>query len=414
MSYFSGTVGALSQNPTWQIEKDVDWDSSDESAIEKTMSDAIDDMLKTDPSKMHIKSREGKFTVGHRIVHGGPKYSQSIRVTDEVLKDLEQLNDFAPLHNPINLRALKLARKLMPNATHVAAFDTAFHSTIAAEAAIYPGPYEWYENQQIKRYGFHGLSHKYSASFAMNEFTKISSRAEGASVSSSISRAEAGSSNNSSEEAASSSSSREKAASKIAISCHLGGGCSLAALQNGKSLDTTMGFTPLEGLMMRSRSGSIDPGLIIYFLKNKTYSVEELDKVLNKESGLKGIFEKSGDMREIEKAMNAGDARAKLAFDMFVNSIVSNIGALATKYGGLNMLIFTGGIGAHSRAVRTAVCNRLSILGVRLDDKLDAEQISDDGGANCGSTDSKGVAIFHFVAKEDYQIALDCVELSAE
>jgi acetate kinase len=273
------------------------------------------------------------------------------------------------LHNPINLKALHLVQKLLPSARHIAVFDTAFHATLKPEAAVYPGPYSWFSDWNIKKYGFHGISHKYCSGKAAQMLERKQLRL---------------------------------------VSCHLGGGCSLAAIQDGISIETTMGFTPLDGLMMRSRSGAVDPGILIYLLKNNKYSVDELDRVLNKESGMKGIFERSADLREITKAMLEGDERAKLTFDMFVHRLSAGIAAMVAALGGIDALLFTGGIGEHSAYVRSATCKKLQFLNLAIDEKLnDCNPVDKD----VAKADSQ-VRIFVVKAREDWQIACECAGLA--
>jgi acetate kinase len=304
--------------------------------------------------------------VGHRVVHGGREFVQSARITGEVKAVIEQLSPLAPAHNPAALAGIEAVEKLLGQVPQIAVFDTAFHSTLSDAAAIYPGPYAWAE-QGIRRYGFHGISHEDCAHRA----AKILGR---------------------------------DLDSLRLITCHLGNGCSLCAIENGKSVDTTMGFTPLEGLMMGTRSGSIDPGLLLYLLREKGISADELDRVLNRESGLKGISGLSGDLREIEAAKAQGHARAQLAFDMDVHRLRSGIGAMLASLGGLDALIFTGGIGQHSALMRAAACQAFAFLGLELDAGKNEDSPVD---KDIAARDSP-VRVLVIEAQEDWAIAKRC------
>ena len=272
---------------------------------------------------------------GHRIVHGGRSFHQSARITPEVKAEIARLASFAPEHNLREVEAIDTAERLFGSAVpQVAVFDTAFHATMPAEAYVYPGPYGWIA-EGIRRYGFHGISHQYVSRRAAEVLGK-------------------------------------PLESLRMVTCHLGGGCSLAAVLGGRSVDTTMGFTPLEGLMMGTRSGSVDPGVLIHLVRHCGYSAEDLDRILNRESGLKGVSGISGDMREVESGMRAGNERARLAFDVFVHRLCGGIGSMAASTGGLDALVFTGGIGENSMAVRSAACARLGWLSVAVDEARNA------------------------------------------
>ena len=260
--------------------------------------------------------------VGHRIVHGGEDYRDSVVITEDVKKAIARLSNLAPAHNPAALLGIEAIEKILKDVTQIAVFDTGFHATLPDAAAIYPGPYEWVE-QGIRRYGFHGISHQYCSQRAAQILKDVPP--------------------------------------ERLITCHLGNGCSLAAIKNGRSIDTTMGFTPVEGLMMGSRSGSVDPGILIYLLRYYNYSVEKLDDILNKASGLKGISGVSSDMREVREVMSTtgyayaqGNSRAQLAWDIYVHRLRSGIGAMLTSLGGLDALVFTAGVGEHSPDIRQA------------------------------------------------------------
>src|SRR5579883_1007218 len=250
----------------------------------------------------------GVAAVGHRVVHGGPDYTAGVRVNETVKRRIGELSELAPLHNPVALEVIEAAEAAWPGVPHVAAFDTAFHATMPPAAWTYPIPRKWTDDWGLRRYGFHGLSHAYCAHHAAKMLG------------------------------------RGPDGLRLVI-CHLGNGCSVTAVRDGKSVDTSMGFTPLEGLMMGTRSGSVDPGILIYLLREHGYSADQFDQFLNKQSGLLGISGVSSDMREVMAARAAGNERATLAFDMFIHRLRFYIGAMLATLGGLDALIFTAGIG---------------------------------------------------------------------
>ena len=304
--------------------------------------------------------------VGHRVVHGGPKYSTSMLVTPEVKAEIQRVASFAPLHNPINLAGIEAAEKLLPHTPQVVVFDTAFHSTMPPEASIYPGPYSWHE-QGIRRYGFHGTSHQYCArrSAAILMRTGYQERPF------------------------------------RLVNCHLGNGCSLAAIRDGQSMDTTMGFTPLEGLMMGSRSGTIDPSILIYLQREHGYSADQLERILNKESGLQGISGISNDVRTIEKAAQEGNPQAKLAMSIFVYRLRYFIGAMIAVLNGVDAITFTGGIGENDALVRAQTCEGLSFLHLKLDSTKNAASPADQDI----STPDSAVRVLIVHTEEDWEIA---------
>jgi acetate kinase len=309
--------------------------------------------------------------VGHRVVHGGEEYRQPSLITPEVKSAIARLAEYAPIHNPVNLEGIKAIEKILGDAVpQVAVFDTAFHSQIPAAAYVYPGPYEWLQ-RGIRRYGFHGISHQYCAQRAAEILHR-------------------------------------PLESLRLITCHLGNGCSLAAVCNGYSIDTTMGFTPLEGLMMGSRSGSVDPGILIHLLRSQDIDAQKLDKILNSQSGLKGISGVSGDMRHIQEAINQGNERAQLAFDMFVHSLQKHIGAMLASLGGLDGLVFTGGIGENAAMVRQQACAAFGFLGLELD--LEKNAISPRDADIATADSSVRVAIVR--TQEDWAIAQQCWRLA--
>ncbi|MHC5733590.1 acetate kinase [Nostoc sp.] len=307
--------------------------------------------------------------VGHRIVHGGQDYRDSVVITEDVKKAIAHLSNLAPEHNPAAVEGIEAIENILKDATQVAVFDTGFHATLSDAAAIYPGPYQWVE-QGIRRYGFHGISHQYCSQRA----AQILGR---------------------------------NVASERLIICHLGNGCSLAAIKNGRSIDTTMGFTPVEGLMMGSRSGSVDPGILIYLLRYCNYSVERLDEVLNKASGLKGISGVSSDMREVREAIAQGNSRAQLAWDIYVHRLRSAIGAMLTSLGGLDALVFTAGVGEHSPQIRQAACEAFGFIGLKIDLEKNQQQPVDEDIA----TPDSAVRVLVIHTQEDWAIAGQCWQL---
>jgi acetate kinase len=268
--------------------------------------------------------------VGHRVVHGGEVYTASVRVTPQVKQALAELSELAPLHNPANLDGITAAEAALPGVPQVAVFDTAFHATIPEAARVYPLPYAWYRDWGLRRYGFHGLSHAYCTGRAAEMLH------------------------------------RPGAGPRLVI-CHLGNGCSVSAVREGKCMDTSMGFTPLEGLMMGTRSGSVDPGLLVHVLRRKGLTPEQLDDVLNHQSGLLGVSGVSSDMRQVLAAAQAGQAQARLALDIYAHRIRQTVGAMTATLGGIDALVFTAGVGENAADVRAAVCTGLDGLGLELD-----------------------------------------------
>ncbi len=308
--------------------------------------------------------------VGHRVVHGGHKLEEAVVVTPDVKKVIAGLAAFAPLHNRAELEGIEIIERLVGKICQVAVFDTGFHHTLPLAAALYPGPYEWLQ-QGIRRYGFHGINHQYCAHRAAQLLG------------------------------------RDLSALKI-VSCHLGNGCSLAAIEDGKSMDTTMGFTPLDGLMMGTRSGSVDPGILTYLMRKGPLTGQQLDDVLNQKSGLLGVSGISGDMRQILAAIQEGNDRAKLAFDTYVHRLQSGIGAMASVLGGLDVLVFTAGVGEHSSEVRAASCEKLGFLGLNLDAERNRRSPADEEI----STPESEVKVLIIRAQEDWAIAQACWKLA--
>ena len=308
--------------------------------------------------------------VGHRVVHGGPHYEDPVLITPEVKAAIAEVSAFAPLHNRAELEGMEIVEKLLGPVPQIAVFDTGFHRKLPLAAAVYPGPYEWFSNG-IHRYGFHGINHQYCAGRA--------ARLLG----------------------------RELSSMKI-VSCHLGNGCSLAAIRDGRSVDTTMGFTPLEGLMMGTRSGSVDPGVLTYLMKQKGISAQRLDEILNTESGLLGISGISGNMRQILAAVKDGHERAKLALDIYIHRLQSAIGAMIAVLGGVDAIIFTAGVGENSPEVRVATCEKFGYVHLKLDPEMNLSAPSDQDIAAADSS----VRVLVIRAQEDWAIARSCWKLT--
>jgi acetate kinase len=320
---------------------------------------------------VRVISGPGEIEVaGHRVVHGGPEYTQPTIVTPQVKAAISRLAVFAPLHNRAEVEGIETVERVVGPVPQVAVFDTAFHSHLPMSAAAYPGPYEWLE-QGIRRYGFHGINHQYCVERAAQLLAK-------------------------------------DLKSLRVVTCHLGNGCSLAAIRDGCSIDTTMGFTPLEGLMMGSRSGSVDPGILTYLIRQSRLSGNKLDELLNKKSGLLGISGVSSDLREVLAARADGHPRAKLAFEMFVHRLRSFIGAMVAAIDGIDVLVFTAGIGENSAEVRAAACAGLRFLGLKLDPDKNARPLADQ---DIAASDSS-VRVLVVRAQEDWAIARECWKLA--
>jgi len=307
--------------------------------------------------------------VGHRVVHGGPNFEDPVRITPEIYSAIRQAEIFAPLHIRSEVEGMKIVEELLGGVPQFAVFDTGFHRQMPLAASVYPGPYEWYE-QGIHRYGFHGINHQYCAGRAAQLLN------------------------------------RDLRSLKL-VSCHLGNGCSVAAIYQGRSVDTTMGFTPLDGLMMGTRSGSVDPGILTFLLRQGRLDGDGLDDLLNRKSGLLGISGVSGDMREILSALRNGNERARLAFDIYIHRLRSAIGSMAATLGGMDALVFTAGVGENSAEVRAAACEKLGFLGIKLDAASNAKPTLDQ---DIASADSQ-VRVLVIRAQEDWAIAAECWKL---
>jgi acetate kinase len=292
----------------------------------------IHDLLHTEP--IAVRERARLAAVGHRVVHGG-EFSSSVRITHDVRARIASLVDLAPLHNPPGLETLAAAEEELPDAPHIAIFDTAFHATMAPEAYTYPVPHDWMRNWGVRRYGFHGLSHAYCAHRAAEMIGRPADELR-------------------------------------LVVCHLGHGCSAAAIQARRCVDTTMGFTPMDGLMMATRCGSVDPGILLHVQTHHGLSPEQVETALNCESGLLGVSEMSADMRQVLAAARQGHAKARLAIGIYTHRVRQAIGALAVTMGGVDALVFTAGVGEHAAEIRQSVCVGLECLGLVLDAQANA------------------------------------------
>lgn len=317
-----------------------------------------------------IKSLDEINAVGHRMVHGGEKFSKSVLLTQEVLDAFIACNDLAPLHNPANLKGVNAVSAILPNVPQVGVFDTAFHQTMPDYAYMYAVPYELYEKYGVRRYGFHGTSHRY-VSKRVCEFLGI--KQEGTKI----------------------------------ITCHVGNGGSISAIKDGKCIDTSMGLTPLEGLMMGTRSGDIDAGAITYLMDKLKLDGAGISDLLNKKSGVMGIFEKSSDMRELEAAVANGEKRAILTEKMYFYRIKKYIGAYAAALGGVDIIVFTGGVGENQATARWGSCEGLEYMGV----KLDPEKNKVRGEEMIISTDDSKVKVIVIPTDEELMIASDTMEI---
>jgi acetate kinase len=349
-------------------------DRLEEEFASESRTDAISRMLETlwKGKTQTINDLTEIDIVGHRVVHGGQDYQQSTLISPDVKEAIARLSVFAPVHNPVNLEGIEAIENILGNVPQIAVFDTAFHAQLPPAAFVYPGPYEWLENG-IRRYGFHGISHQYCARRTADILDRDLSDLR-------------------------------------LISCHLGNGCSLAAIRGGVSVDTTMGFTPLEGLMMGSRSGSIDPGILIHLLKQSDFTAEKLDDLLNRNSGLKGISGVSSDMRQLGNAIAQGNQRAQLALDIYIHRLRAGIGAMLASLGGLDALIFTAGVGENSPVVRAAACEAFGFMGLQLDGEKNQHSPVDQDIAAVDS--AVRVLVIH--TQEDWEIARECWKLNSQ
>lgn len=338
----------------------------------KNHKEAISHVINTllDDVQGVIKSSDEISAVGHRVVHGGEKYSASVIITDEVMKDLEEFSQLAPLHNPPNIIGINACKELMPNTPMVAVFDTAFHQTMPEKAFLYGLPYELYKENHIRKYGFHGTSHKYVSQRAAEILG-------------------------------------EDIKGLKLVTCHLGNGSSVAAVNGGISVDTSMGFTPLEGLLMGTRCGDIDPAIIPYLMDVKGYSYEEVNNIMNKKSGVLGLSGVSSDFRDIEDAAAQGNARAKLALDVFHYRVKKYIGYFMAAMNGVDAIVFTAGLGENGAETREEIISDMEWFGI----KLDKEKNKVRGQERIISTDDSKVKIIIIPTNEELMIARDTLTL---
>ena len=337
-----------------------------------THSEAIQAVLDAlvDGANGVIGSMKEIDAVGHRVVHGGEAFNKSVLITDDVLKAIEDCIPLAPLHNPANLTGIRACQKVMPGVPMVAVFDTAFHQTMPPKAYMYALPYAYYEEDKVRRYGFHGTSHKYVAGRAAAMLGK-------------------------------------KPEEVKLISCHLGNGSSIAAVDGGRSVDTSMGFTPLAGLPMGTRSGDLDAGILQYVMNKHGLSIDEMLNVLNKKSGVEGLSCVSSDFRDLENAAGKGDQKAALAQQKFAYEVKKYVGAYAAAMGGVDAVIFTAGVGENDKAIRAMVCQGLEYMGV----KLDAEANNVRGKETVLSTPDSKVKVLLIPTNEELMIAMDTAEI---
>ena len=342
--------------------KTVDLDITDHQGAIKSILDTI-----TGEEYGCIKSFEEIDAVGHRVVHGGEKFNKSVLITDEVIAKVKECYDIAPLHNPVNIAGIDAISNILPNVPQVGVFDTAFHQTMPAKSYMYALPYKFYKEDGVRRYGFHGTSHRY-VSKRVCEFLGV------------------------------------KYEDQKIITCHVGNGGSITAIDHGKSIDTSMGLTPTEGLMMGTRVGDVDPGALTFIMEKHNLTAKDMQNIINKQSGIAGVTEISSDMREIEAAVNAGDERAVLGLDMYEQRILKYVGAYAAEMGGVDIIVFTGGVGENQTGVRENVCAPLGFMGVKLDNELNAKVR---GTETVIITPDSKVKVVVIPTDEEYLIARD-------
>jgi acetate kinase len=348
--------------PRWQA--NVPWHGTP--PLDEVLPPALE-KLWSGPQRV-INGPDEVETVGHRIVHGGPYY-ETTRLLPEVRTTIRRQAEFAPAHNRFELEAIETMERLLgTRVPQFAVFDTGFHHTLEEAAYVYPAPYEWLADG-VRRYGFHGISYQYATRRARQMLGPDRQRL---------------------------------------ILCHLGNGASITAVRDGKSVDTTMGFTPLEGLMMGSRCGSIDPGILIYLLRHRGYTADQLDRILNRESGLKGVSGMDGDMREILRAAAQGNRRAQLAFDIYTHRVTREAGAMLAVLGGMDALVFTGGVGENTSLLRESVCRQFGFMGLELDPSKNGVARGDVDIA----TPQSRVRVLVIHAQEEWEIARECYRVT--
>ena len=325
----------------------------------------------TDPEEGCIRDYKEIDAVGHRLVHGGEKFSESVLVTEDVKDKVRECYALAPLHNPANMTGIEAIEAILPGVPQVGVFDTAFHQTMPAKSYMYALPYKFYKEDGVRRYGFHGTSHRY-VSQRVCEMLGVDIR------------------------------------DKKIITCHIGNGASITAVDGGKSVDTSMGLTPTEGLMMGTRVGDVDPGALVYLMERRHLNPEQLQKVIQKESGMLGVTEISNDMREIEAAVTAGNERARLGLEMYEQRIIKYIGAYAAEMGGVDIIVFTGGVGENQTGLRADVCRPLAFMGVEINEQLNA---GIRGTETVISTPASKVIVAVVPTDEELMIAKDTMNL---
>lgn len=314
-----------------------------------------------------IKDFKEIDAVGHRVVHGGEKFNKSVLINDEVIAKIKECYGIAPLHNPVNMAGIDAINEVLPEVPQVGVFDTAFHQTMPAKSYMYALPYKYYAEDGVRRYGFHGTSHRY-VSQRVCKFLGV-----------------------------------EPKGKKI-ITCHVGNGGSITAVKDGKSIDTSMGLTPTEGLMMGTRCGDVDPGALIFLMDKHNLSSKDMLNMVNKESGLAGVSGVSSDMREITTAAKQGNEKAILSLEMYEQRITKYVGAFAAEMGGVDIIVFTGGVGEHQSSTRANVCNPLRFMGVEIDDAANDANNGDEGII---STPNSAVKVVVIPTDEEYMIAKD-------
>lgn len=314
-----------------------------------------------------IKDFKEIDAVGHRVVHGGEKFNKSVLINDEVIAKIKECYGIAPLHNPVNMAGIDAINEVLPEVPQVGVFDTAFHQTMPAKSYMYALPYKYYAEDGVRRYGFHGTSHRY-VSQRVCEFLGV-----------------------------------EPKGKKI-ITCHVGNGGSITAVKDGKSIDTSMGLTPTEGLMMGTRCGDVDPGALIFLMDKHNLSSKDMLNMVNKESGLAGVSGVSSDMREITAAVKQGNEKAILSLEMYEQRITKYVGAFAAEMGGVDIIVFTGGVGEHQSSTRANVCNSLRYMGVEIDNAANDANNGDEGII---STPNSAVKVVVIPTDEEYMIAKD-------
>lgn len=361
------TYGSFTYKPT----------DKDKVVVEQPISDhsvGMDLILKAlvDPRHGVLTSLNEINAVGHRVAHGGEYFSESVKVDEKAKAKIKALGEIAPLHNPANLKGIETMERLLPAVPQIAVFDTSFHQTLPKKAFIYGIPYDYYEKYGVRRYGFHGTSHKFVAEKACDIL--------GWNI-------------------------REK---KI-ITCHLGNGASITAIKEGKSIDTSMGFTPVAGLVMGTRAGDLDLGALLYIAQKENLSIDQSNTLVNKQSGVQGISGVSSDFRELTAAAETGNERAQLALDVFVYNVKKYIGAYAAALNGVDLVLFTGGIGENDQPVREAICTDMEYLGIELDKKANLATKGQDAVL---STPNSKTTVMAITTDEELVIAMDTVRLS--